>query len=143
MDKQLGISLNEFWAPQDQDPEFWFNLKPYPGAVEFYHELTKLADVHICSSPSKHRNCASDKISWVRYHLGEKAADQYYLCRNKSKLSCMGRILIDDTPKHIAGWEKEAGWAFLFPRPWNSKRHVKTIAEAYTSALNYVKLMTQ
>lgn len=144
MDKQLGLTLSEFWSAQDKIPDFWQNLAPYPGAVEFYVKLTQMADVFICSSPSKHRNCASDKINWLRTHLGEDAAGKFYLCRDKSKLACLGRILIDDTEKHIDAWDREAGWSFLFPRPWNAKRHqAKDIAEAYEQALFYVRTMTQ
>jgi 5'(3')-deoxyribonucleotidase len=144
MDKQLGVSVDDFWAAQHKDPDFWQNLKPYPGAVKFYHELTQLADVHICSCPSKHPRCASDKISWMRNHLGEEASNKFYLCRDKSKLACLGRILIDDNEGHITAWEKEAGWTFLFPRPWNAKRyHAVDIAESYELALAYVRTMTQ
>lgn len=144
MYKQLGISSGDFWAAQDKDPDFWQNLAPYPGAVKFYHELAQMVDVYICSSPSLHRRCASDKLNWLRTHLGNEAASKFYLCKDKSKLSCLGRILIDDTEKHVEAWDREAGWTFLFPRPWNSKRHhAKDIAEAYEQALSYVKVMTR
>ena len=142
MDKQLGMTLSEFWQCQDADLDFWENIKPYPGAVTFYHELCKLGDVRICTSPSLHENCASHKLQWIDRYLGREARIKTIIAKDKHLLACMGRILIDDNEGKIAAWDAEAGWSFLFPRPWNKKRGMD-ITAAYADALHYVKTMTQ
>lgn len=144
MAQQLSISNNEFWKAQDQLPNFWLDLKPYEGAKDFYRQLTAMTDVYICTSPSLHDNCASHKLRWLDEHLGRDARMSAIVTAHKSLNACLGRILIDDSVKHIETWEKEGGWTFLFPRPWNTKRHqAQTVAEAYVLALDYVKGMTQ
>jgi 5'(3')-deoxyribonucleotidase len=139
----LGISAQEFWAAQNADERFWLDLPVYEGALEFYHTLTTMADVHICTSPSLHPNCASHKLQWLEVHLGLAARKSAIVGSDKHLLSCMGRILIDDTEKKIAEWEREGGWTFLFPRPWNVKRNRCSLEDGYADALSYVKMMTE
>jgi 5'(3')-deoxyribonucleotidase len=144
MAQQLQISSEDFWGAQNRDPDFWLNLKPYEGAVEFYEALSRMATVYICSSPSLHVNCASHKLIWLQRYLGHAAASRFFLCREKRLLSCLGRILIDDNDKQVDGWGAEAGWTFLLPRTWNSKRpRFVSTAQSYDDALWYVRSMTQ
>lgn len=139
----LGLSAHAFWAPQNLNERFWLDLPPYEGAIDFYHELTQYADVHICTSPSLHQNCASHKLQWLQNHLGLAARKSAIVASDKHLLSCMGRILIDDTEKKIHEWELQGGWSFLFPRPWNAKRHRCSLVDGYADALSYVRMMTE
>ena len=71
MAAQLGVLPRVFWGVQEENPDFWFDLRPYPGAVGFVSELTALGfDVYYSTSPSMHRQCASDKLRWLDHHLG-------------------------------------------------------------------------
>ena len=120
MAKILGKTPDEFWQAMNRD-SFWFNLEPYDGLVLFYAAMRACGEVYFCTSPAKHYACASDKIAWLRKHLGAEATDgRFFICKDKHLLAGPDRILVDDYDGNIDRWEVAGGIGVLFPRPWNA-----------------------
>ena len=92
LEKEPGIK----W-PQCQ-MDFFRNLKPLPGAVEAFEELSEYYDLHILSRPSvENLMCFTEKAVWVRDHLGQDALPNLHLSCHKGFFSELGdAILIDD-----------------------------------------------
>ena len=120
MAKILGKSPADFWQAMNRDG-FWFDLAPYPGLALFFAAMRSCGEVYFCTSPAKHYGCASDKIAWLRKHLGDEATDgRFFICKDKDMLARPGRILVDDYDSNIDKWNTAGGHGVLFPRPWNT-----------------------
>lgn len=99
-------------------PGFYRDLEPIEGAVEALHELLAQGhDVRICTTPdATNPTCASDKIAWVREHLGEEWVKRIDLTHNKAGVR--GDVLIDDKP--IIEDQRYAEWRrIIFDQPYN------------------------
>lgn len=80
-------------------PGFYADLEPINGAIEGLHYLDALGhDVTICTSPwIANPTCASDKLAWVRYHLGDDWAKRTVITFDKTIVRA--DFLIDDKPE--------------------------------------------
>lgn len=79
----------------DEVPGIFSLMDPMPGAVEAFNELAELFDVYLLSTASWENPSAwSDKLLWVKKHLGQHAYKRLTLTHNKH-LS-IGDFLIDD-----------------------------------------------
>lgn len=99
------------------DPDLFFNLKPYPGAIDALEKLNSVYDVRIVTSlPHRHIPHRSDWFQ--RYAPFIHRKDQMIFTNDKSLI--MGDVLIDDSLDHIRAWN-EAGHinAIIVDRPWN------------------------
>jgi 5'(3')-deoxyribonucleotidase len=76
-------------------------MGPVQGAIEAFNDLADSFDVHILStSPWKNPSAWSDKLEWVKRHLGEKAYKRLILTHHKELNR--GDYLIDDREKNGA-----------------------------------------
>jgi 5'-nucleotidase len=76
-------------------------MQPMPGAIAAYHELSELFDTYILSTaPWENPSAWSDKLEWVKRHLGAPAYKRLTLSHNKH-LS-RGHYLVDDRPNNGA-----------------------------------------
>lgn len=106
-------------------PGFFMNLPAIDGAIEALFEMSKYAEVYICTSPSFHNpTCASDKFNWMLKNFNMDWAKRTIVTRCKWQVK--GDYLIDDKP-----WpynEDQASWEhILYNRPYNghiAKRRV-------------------
>lgn len=99
-------------------PGFYRNLRPIEGGAEGLAELERLGyEVFICSTPdATNVTCASDKLEWVREHLGEAWVKRVILTHPKSLVR--GAVLIDDKP--VIDDIDEAEWVrVVFDQPYN------------------------
>jgi len=72
-----------------------------PGAVAAYHELRELFDTYILSTaPWNNPSAWSDKLAWVKHHLGPTAEKRLILSHNKHLNR--GHYLVDDRPNNGA-----------------------------------------
>ena len=108
VDFQSGIdALTEeqrltFKDDLDDVPGIFSMMKPVDGAVEAYKELTKHFDVYILSTaPWNNPSAWTDKLLWVKKHLGDLAYKRLILSHNKNLNS--GDYLIDDRTANGAG----------------------------------------
>jgi len=98
---------------------FYRDLDPIPWAVDALREIVAAGhEVFICSTPdSTNQHCASDKIAWIRQHLGDDWVKRIILTHDKTLVH--GDILIDDKPNvtgaHTPSWEH-----VLFAAPYNT-----------------------
>lgn len=114
---EWGISDKEFWD-SCSTPGFWYNLKLYPWAKEFYDSLQKYGDIIISTSPSSSPLCVQEKVSFCKDKLKVKSRNIMVGSR-KELLARKGRILIDDYTENINNFQKNGGTGILFKQPWN------------------------
>jgi 5'(3')-deoxyribonucleotidase len=85
----------------DEVPGIFSLMDPMPGAIESFNELADLFDTYILStSPWDNYTAWSDKLEWVKKHLGDKAYKRLILSHHKHLN--MGDFLIDDRPNNGA-----------------------------------------
>ncbi len=86
----------------DEVPGIFALMDPLPGAVEAHRELSELFDTYILStSPWENPSAWSDKLLWVKHHLGLLAHKRLILSHHKNLNR--GHFLVDDRTKNGAG----------------------------------------
>ena len=86
----------------DDTPGIFSLMEPVEGAVEAFNLLAGKYDTYILSTaPWKNPSAWSDKLLWVKQHLGEKAYKRLIISHHKNLNS--GDYLIDDREKNGAG----------------------------------------
>ena len=90
-----------FKGRYDEAPGIYSLMKPVPGAVEAFNELSDLYDTYILSTPAwNNPTCASDKFAWVKEHMGDTAYKRLILSHHKHLN--LGDYLVDDRLKNGA-----------------------------------------
>jgi 5'(3')-deoxyribonucleotidase len=93
---------NEYENRLDEVPGIFALMRPLPGGVESYKRLAATHDVFILSTaPWENPSAWSDKLAWVKEHLGTVAKKRLILTHHKYLVR--GDILIDDRRKRGAG----------------------------------------
>ena len=86
---------------KDDVPGMFRNMKPLKGAIESFHKLSEDFDVFILSSaPWNNPSAWSDKLLWVKEHLGNVVSKRLILSHRKDLNK--GDFLIDDRPNNGA-----------------------------------------
>lgn len=79
----------------DEVPGIFALMEPIPGAVEAFHQLATRFDTYILStSPWENPSAWSDKLMWVKKHLGAPAYKRLILSHHKNLNH--GDYLVDD-----------------------------------------------
>jgi 5'-nucleotidase len=105
----------EYEGRLDDVPGIFALMDPMPGALEAYRELSQLFDTYILSTaPWENVSAWSDKLLWVKRHLGGHPGDDAYkrLILTHHKDLNAGDFLIDDRGKH--GSDRFVGEHILF-----------------------------
>jgi 5'(3')-deoxyribonucleotidase len=85
----------------DDVPGIFSLMDPLPGAVESFEVLAGLYDTYILSTaPWENPSAWSDKLLWVKRHLGRAAHKRLILSHHKNLNE--GDFLIDDRTKNGA-----------------------------------------
>ncbi len=111
---------NYKWKYDEFEGIFWL-MDPIIWAIEAFNLLSIHFDVYILStSPWNNNTAPSDKLKWVKKHLGEPAYKRLILSHHKHLN--IGDYLIDDRTKN--GADRFTGehihfWTEYFP-DWNS-----------------------
>lgn len=83
----------------DEAPGIFATMAPVEGAIEAFHMLSRRFDVYILSTaPWENASAWSDKLEWVKRHLGEPAYKRLILTHHKELNR--GDYLIDDRTKN-------------------------------------------
>ncbi len=91
----------EYEGRLDEIPGIFSKMTPLAGAIEAYTELVNLFDTYILSTaPWENPTGWSDKLIWVKKHLGNSARKRLILSHNKNLNS--GDFLVDDRLKNGA-----------------------------------------
>jgi 5'(3')-deoxyribonucleotidase len=90
----------------DEVPHIFALMDPLPGAISAFYELSVIYDTYILSTaPWDNRTAWSDKLDWVKKHIGENAYKRLILTHHKNLNR--GDFLIDDRTKN--GVDKFSG----------------------------------
>lgn len=85
----------------DEIPGIFALMSPMEGALESFSELSQIFDTYILStSPWENPSAWSDKLNWVKQHLGEPAYKRLILSHHKNLNR--GDYLVDDRTKNGA-----------------------------------------
>lgn len=136
VDFQSGIDAiseeerTQFKNDLDEVPGIFSKMIPLEGAIEAYVELTKHFDVYILSTaPWENPSAWTDKLLWVKKHLGKPAYKRLILSHNKHLN--MGDFLVDDRTANGAAEFKGEHIHFLtekFPN-WSAVvKYLKALA---------------
>ena len=95
----------------DDVPGIFSLMDPMPGAIDAFGELAQKFDTFILStSPWANPSAWSDKLTWVKKHLGSPAHKRLILTHHKHLN--VGQFLIDDRTKN--GADRFTGEHILF-----------------------------
>jgi 5'(3')-deoxyribonucleotidase len=87
--------LREYEGRLDEVPGIFALMAPVPQSLEAYAELSERFDTYILStSPWGNPSAWSDKLLWVKHHLGQPAYKRLILSHHKNLN--IGDFLIDD-----------------------------------------------
>lgn len=93
--------LKEYKDNLDEVPGIFSLMAPLPGAIDAFNELSQLFDSYILSTaPWGNPSAWSDKLLWVKRHLGAAAHKRLILSHHKNLNH--GDFLVDDRIKHGA-----------------------------------------
>ena len=92
-------TLREFEGRLDEVPGIFAHMEPLPGAVEAFGTLSTRFDAYVLSTaPWENPSAWSDKLLWVKRHLGTLAHKRLILTHHKDLNA--GDFLIDDRTKN-------------------------------------------
>ena len=93
--------LEAYRDREDEIPGIFSLMDPIDGAVAAYKELSLLFDTYLLSTaPWENPTAWSDKLLWVKKHLGNSAHKRLILTHHKNLNQ--GDYLIDDRTKNGA-----------------------------------------
>ena len=85
----------------DEVPGIFSKMDPNEGAIDAFNELADLFDTYILSTaPWENPSAWTDKVQWVKRHLGDNAKKRLILSHHKN-LNC-GDFLVDDREENGA-----------------------------------------
>jgi len=103
--------LEQYEGHLDDIPGIFSLMRPVEKAVESFRELATLFDTYILStSPWDNPSAWSDKLLWVKTHLGRLAYKRLILSHHKHLN--LGHFLVDDRTKN--GADRFKGEHILF-----------------------------
>jgi 5'-nucleotidase len=104
--------LTDYRGREDEIPAIFSLMKPVPGAIDSFVILAERFDTYVLSTaPWGNPSAWSDKLLWVKTHLGNHACKRLILTHHKDLL--VGDYLIDDRTKR--GVDRFAGEHIHFP----------------------------
>ena len=113
-------TVERFQKSKQQEDGFFYSLKPIKGAIEALKEMKEMGfEVFIVSSPSvSSRTCHSDKVRWLKDHMGDEWARKLVLTKDKTIV--YGHCLIDDREDIDGVLEGKRPWEhILFSQHYN------------------------
>ena len=94
-------NLPDSKAAYDEVPNIFSRMEPMEGAIAAYKKLSQVYETYILSTaPWENPSAWSDKLEWVKKHLGNLAHKRLILSHNKHLNK--GDYLIDDRDKNGA-----------------------------------------
>lgn len=108
------IGEAEMWEHIRARPDFFSELEPFAGAVEFLEEVRGWSPMILTAAPkSDYMNAARAKMRWVRAHLDTSIIVLPVMGgRNKPAfIQTPGDILVDDYGRNCDLWRDAGGIA--------------------------------
>lgn len=105
------------WAAEIfNEPGFFLDIPPMPGALEAMERLCATHRVYIASAATEFPGSFREKMDWLARYLPQIPIPRIVFCGEKSILDV--DYLVDDTPANFAGM---CGTGLLFHAPHNLK----------------------
>lgn len=128
---ECGSKIYDYLETKD----FFFNLKPLPGAVAALRKIAKVHEVVILTAAVSYPESAADKIRWIAKYLPFINRKDVIVCTKKYYV--YGDILIDDKSGNIisqkAHWPKTKIYTIAYPYNNDVKRLCKVRADDCTN----------
>ena len=116
--------LEAFEGRLDEVPGIFGLMDPVPNAIDAYRELASSFDTYVLStSPWENPSALSDKLAWIKLHLGDVAYKRLILSHHKNLNR--GDFLVDDRSNNGAdqfmgefiqfGSEDFPDWSVVLP----------------------------
>lgn len=88
------------------EPGFFFNMEPMPGAVKYFQKLVDDGyRVLIVTQPPRRAEMAvRDKRRWVSKYFKNYDLMNMFFCHHKEQIR--GDVLFDDKPAHLEKWKQ-------------------------------------
>lgn len=102
-------------------PRFWAELPSTPWADELVRLARRAGEVVIATAPSNDPSASSGKVRWMHRRFGARFRS-FAITPRKDLLAAPGRLLIDDTRKHVEGFAAQGGRSVLMPSWANGER---------------------
>lgn len=98
--EQVSLSAKkEYEGRLDEVPHIFSMMSPIDGSIEAFDELSLLFDTYILSTaPWENETAWSDKLNWVKKHIGKNAYKRLILSNHKNLND--GHYLVDDRTKN-------------------------------------------
>ena len=91
----------KYMGRYDEVPGIFAKMLPIKDAIESFNELSEHFDTYILSTaPWENHTAPSDKLKWVKTHLGNKVRKRLILTHRKDLN--IGDFLVDDRTKNGA-----------------------------------------
>jgi 5'(3')-deoxyribonucleotidase len=101
LEREPAHIKDEYENREDEIPGIFSRMPPIPGAIESFAELAERFDTYVLSTaPWENPSAWSDKLLWVKEHLGDSAYKRLILTHHKNLN--VGDYLIDDRKKNGA-----------------------------------------
>jgi len=122
-----GDIVNEWF----QEPGFYRDLEPLPGAVDALQRLHQRTRVVILTSPGNAPQCVPDKSAWLDEHMPFLPRHERIYTSRKELVR--GDFLIDDSPKNLARWKEHNpdGKTVAIKYPYNAKVDVSFMGDGF------------
>jgi 5'(3')-deoxyribonucleotidase len=119
MENTLGAGAYETITQWINEPQFFENLEPFPGAIEGFKELMAKHDVVIATSLAGDvQNGYDSKRRWVKKHIPEFDMKNF-ICTSRKDL-LRGDVLIDDASHYLDAWHRAGNVrAIVMDASWN------------------------
>lgn len=105
----------KFWPIAHANPLFWTDMPVMDGAFEFWDKIKHTKPTVLTGAPKGNFEHAADakREWWLKYFNHTDVV----VCLSKDKqrhITSPGDIIVDDTKRNIARWEKAGGIGILF-----------------------------
>lgn len=107
------------------EPGFFYNMKPMPGAVTYFQKLLdEDYDLVIVTQPPRRVDLAMrDKRKWMAKYFPSFELSNMVFCHRKNLVD--GALLFDDKPAHLLDWKAAHPDGKLATLDWQFNREVK------------------
>ncbi len=130
IEKIMGITLEEFWAPiKRMGPNFWVNLPKTPEADEIVDVVCREfgpENVCILTNPSQGVGAEDGKREWIKKYYPQ-FSKRIIFGEAKEFLAGPDKLLIDDRDRNIDDFVRFGGEGILIPRLWNRRYQVSDL----------------
>lgn len=130
IDSLWGMTAREFWAPCNNNPDFWDNLEKTEDSDRIVCSVMRKFgedNVAILTAPSLDPQCVPGKRRWIKKYFPE-FTDRIIYTGAKKFLAGPDRVLIDDRSSNVENFRKAGGKAVLVPRLWNDAHNLHQLA---------------